>query len=127
MSPKQATPVKEPITLIIRKERKTSTSPIMAKVKVLRAPSTALESPPENSSWYPAKIIINRATVPASPIAQVIRLAIIGKIQSKVATPLLHNHPYSKNNKARLKKQARARGEVKALVVELNGWDGKVA
>ena len=86
MFPRQATPVTVEIIFRIKKDKKTKNNPRTAKVKVLRAPSTALASPPENNNWYPAKIIINKATVPASPMAQKITLKIKGKMQSSVAT-----------------------------------------
>jgi hypothetical protein len=82
----------EAIMLRIRKERKTKNSPRMAKVKVFLAPSTVFASPPENISWYPAKIIINREMVPAIPMAQRMTLAIKGKMQLRVRTgPLVES------------------------------------
>ncbi len=56
----------------------------MANVKVFLAPSTVFASPPENISWYPAKIIMKSEMVPAIPMAQRITLAIKGKMQPKV-------------------------------------------
>ena len=56
----------------------------MANVKVFLAPSTAFASPPENNSWYPERIIMKSATVPANPTAQRITLATSGKMQLRV-------------------------------------------
>ncbi len=55
---------------IIRKALKTSIRPMMAKVRVLRAPSICLASPRDVIYLNPEKIIKTTAVIPERAIAQ---------------------------------------------------------
>lgn len=59
------TPVASAIRFITKKEPKTTARPSIAYVRVFRAPSSCLGSPPEVIYLKPEMIIKNKATMPA--------------------------------------------------------------
>lgn len=89
----QVAPVIWLIKLIIANERRISTSPIIAKVKVFLAPSTCFGSPPEVRNLIPAKKTKKRATTPASPKSQLSTKETITGMQLNVAAPFSTQFP----------------------------------
>ncbi len=80
----QLVPVSVLIKKTMPKEKKTSNSPIMAKVKVERAEATFLLSPPEVINLIPATMIKIKATTPARPSAKLITFSKRTKMQLMV-------------------------------------------
>ena len=82
----QPTPVVFAMKFIIAKERSMTSKPTIAHVRVLRAPSVCLGSPPEKTNLNPEIIIRTRANIPAPTRSQKMTLPTIIGTQASVAT-----------------------------------------